>query len=459
MYKRLLLSVMVLVTSFCSPLFGRAASSTLLISELQTGTTASASQEFIELQNISAGDIELAGWRLEYKSATSAGTASAWVKHADLSGSLAAGAYYLVSTKAYLPGADAVWSDGLASTGGHVRLLDNHGVIVDLVGYGNANSAETSAATAPAAGKSISRILDATGLGIDSDNNSQDFGPASAPSPKNAVTNTQPSGSTPSPTAGSTPLPTSGAIATQTVDFSAISINELFIDPASPKSDDKDEFIELYNQSDVAVNLTGLKLQCGSNFHDSYTLPSTTIPAGGYLAFYSAVTKLALTNSGGAARLVSSGGLVLDQSAHYATAPAGQSWSSFDDGWHWTLSPTPNALNVLNIAVASAKTSAPGTASKISSSKTATSSSSRISPSRVAAASKALKTTAAKTFKSASAASSALADNPVAVNNGRWLLTGLIGLTIGYGIYEYRHHIYNLIEISKRYLRARRSAS
>ncbi len=49
-----------------------ASSSTITVSEVQTGSAASASQEFVEFYNQSDHDISLAGWSLDYKSATGA---------------------------------------------------------------------------------------------------------------------------------------------------------------------------------------------------------------------------------------------------------------------------------------------------------------------------------------------------------------------------------------------------
>lgn len=467
MLRRLLSAFLFSVLTLAWPVSIHAASSSLVISEIQTGSATSASTEFVELQNISESPIDINGWLLEYKSATSPNTPGAWVKHAGVSGTIAPGAYFLVATKSSIAGAGAVWTDGMASTGGHVRLVDNHGAVIDAVGYGNANSAENTPAALPAAGKSISRALEA-GLSVDTDNNLEDFEPASTPSPGKAAAATvsaSPTG-TLQPSPGPKPAGgTSTAAPAADSDFSAISITELFVDPAAPLTDAHDEFIELHNSSDVDVNIAGLKLQCGSNFHDSYTLPSTIVPAGGYTVVYSTATKLALTNSGGSARLMTASGSVVDVTEAYTAAPSGQSWSSFDDGWHWTTTPTAGSANVLTSPVVSPKASAKAStataqdkaiASKASTAKV--SSPARTSTSRVAAAAKIAKA-ATKVTKPFSAASAALAENPGAASNGRWLLAGLAGLTIGYGLYEYRHHIYNFIEISKRYLRARRNPS
>ncbi len=452
MIRRLVLSVLVLVFSCGLPAMSWAAGASVVVSEIQTGSTTLASQEFIELQNISAAAVDLSGWHIEYKSATSPNTASSWTKHADLSGSLAAGDYYLVATKGYLANTDAVWSDGLASSGGHVRLVDSRGLVVDVVGYGNANSPETAAASAPAAGKSISRKVDAAGIALDSDNNSADFDASATSTPKGATALAGPTNPSPSTPPGASPTPILPPAAGTAGNYDGLLINELYIDPASPLSDAKDEFIELFNTSGEAINIGGLKLQCGSNFHDSYTLPAaTTIVASGYLALYSSTTKLALTNSGGAARLVTATGQVIDASTSYSAAPSGQTWSSFEEGWRWTVTATPGATNIFTQPASAAKSSASSSSSKATSSKSSTS--------KVAAAAKAAKATASKTVKDVATASAALAENPAAQNNGRWLLGGLAGLTMGYGLYEYRHHIYNFIEISKRYLRARRKAS
>jgi hypothetical protein len=159
------------------------------INEVQTGgfgtSTAATTDEWVELYNPCTDAADLTGARLVFRTA-SALTDSLLVT---LSGTIPAGAYYLVANGNYTgtvvpdvkPFAATV---NLAPIGGAVGLRDALGGLVDSVGWGNANNAlvETSAAAAPAGGHSIAR----TPNGMDTHNNAGDFQERAVPSPKAA---------------------------------------------------------------------------------------------------------------------------------------------------------------------------------------------------------------------------------------------------------------------------------
>ena len=153
--------------------------------------------KFVELYNPTNAEIPLTGMTLQYRSATGTGVTSG--KFA-LTGVIPAMKTYLVSGAANptnvgadLPTPDEAAGNNLnfAAGGGQVYLTTqtaafNPGLgnlagvdgIIDMVGYGNATSFETAAATNASVILSINR---ATG-GIDTDNNSADFTTA-APTP------------------------------------------------------------------------------------------------------------------------------------------------------------------------------------------------------------------------------------------------------------------------------------
>src|SRR5260221_8213950 len=84
---------------------------------------------------------------------------------------------------------------------------------------------------------------------------------------------------------------------------SGLELSELLIDPASPQSDAKDEFVELHNAYGADVQLSGFKLRVGSS-STLHALPVETIPADGYVVLTSAGSPWALTNAGGTITLV-----------------------------------------------------------------------------------------------------------------------------------------------------------
>jgi hypothetical protein len=209
-----------------------------------------------------------------------------------------------------------------------------------------------------------------------------------------------------------------------------LSLSELLPDPAAPETDAHDEFIEVYNPGPAPADLSGYVVTTGTTKH---TLTHTTIPAAGYAALFASDSKVALSNSGASVSLFDPSGHQLGTTVTYSKAPVGQAWAQFDDGWHWTITPTPSAPNLLTTPTVSS--------TAIGSSQAVTSG----AASTHAKAPKPAKATAVKTAKAPKAGSrpaSLLATSGTA--SGQWLLFVLAGLTIAYVIYEFRYDLQNL---------------
>lgn len=410
----------------------------IVISEIQTASASDASQEFVELYNPTNTSISLNTWTMEC--ASSAGTT--WTKKATLNGTIPAYGFYLIATAGYAAG-DSIMTSGLASSAGHVRIKNSNGVVIDLVGWGTAAFSEGSAVAAAAAGGSIERIPGRLNLlagnGEDSDNNATDFvlrevaepqrtssgaeDPALAPA-EVPIEVTQPEPVEETPVVAPTYLP--------------IYITEALPDPASPLTDAKDEFIELFNPNDQPVILKGYTIRTGSNFRSFYTIGEVTIAAGEYRSFYAVDTKLGLTNSGGAVQLLDPLGNIVDVTDTYGTAKSGQAWADINGVWAWTLTPTPGAANILSEptpAVVATTATKKATAKKTTTKKAATKKTTKKTSKATA------KKTKAKTPKTGIVgATEAITDpSPVA----RWLLIAAGCFTILYAIYGFRHDLYN----------------
>ena len=167
-----------------------APSTTLVINEVYGGggnTGAPFSNDFIELRNIGATDIDLSTWSVQY--ASSGGVT--WTNKTNLTGTLPAGGHYLIQeaagttvTDKPLPApVDATGTIAMSGTNGKVALVSNQTAlacgadcdgkpgVVDFVGYGSANDSET----APTGVLSNTTSASRNDLGADTDNNSADF--------------------------------------------------------------------------------------------------------------------------------------------------------------------------------------------------------------------------------------------------------------------------------------------
>jgi hypothetical protein len=200
--------------------------------------------------------------------------------------------------------------------------------------------------------------------------------------------------------------------------------------PAPPRTDANDEFIELFNSNGKAFDLSGFILQVGTTTIHKYTFPDgTSIEPHQFSAFYSSDTSLSLSNSDGQVKLLDPGGNVLGQTDEYTSAKDGYAWVSADGLWQWTTTPTPGASNTI---------SPPASKSSKSSS---------------AKAGKSKKTLAA----AASTSGGGPSGTPSATKMHPLVLAGVGSAALIYAIYEYRHDLANFVYKLRRNREARRA--
>ena len=189
----------------------------LLLSELTTGG-GSASDEFVEIYNPSPAALPLEGLELVYVTATGATVTrkASWAAGAP---EVPSNHHVLIANAAgiYAGIADAVYSTGLAATGGSLALrIQGAMTAIDAVGWGSAANPwmEGSAAPAPPVGASLERLPGAAaGSTQDMDDNLADFALLAVADPQNST-----AAPTPGATASPTPTSTPSASATQTPD-------------------------------------------------------------------------------------------------------------------------------------------------------------------------------------------------------------------------------------------------
>lgn len=202
------LSPLVLVLGACTssaPELGRQGqglSAGMVISQVYGGggnSMAPYNQDFVELRNRGTTPLSIAGWAIQYGSATNNFSGNL---HAIGTATIPPGGYYLIglstgNTGAALPTPDEVDTINIAATNGKVALLSTatplsgcgtaanpctSPAIVDLVGFGTASQFETAAAGGGS--NTTAMIRNAAGC-AETDNNSVDFA-VGAPTPRSS---------------------------------------------------------------------------------------------------------------------------------------------------------------------------------------------------------------------------------------------------------------------------------
>lgn len=177
--------------------------SSLVVSEVQTGG-ASASDEFVEISNAGAANVDLIGLEIVYVT-SSGGTVTRKASWAS-SLILEPGRHLLAANTLglYAGIADVTYSGGFAATGGALVLRVIGGAPVDAVGWGDATNAfvEGTAVAAPAASSSVERRPGGiAGNGVDTNDNAADWLAQPVPNPQNLA-------APPAPAPGASPTPT-----------------------------------------------------------------------------------------------------------------------------------------------------------------------------------------------------------------------------------------------------------
>jgi len=110
------------------------------------------------------------------------------------------------------------------------------------------------------------------------------------------------------------------------------------------KIDSNDEWIELVNFGEEAIDLNGWRLKDASG--KTFEIADKEIGPEGFKYFCKSQTKIALNNDSETVYLISPDGSIADQTS-YKNAADGNSWAKWGNDWYWTTKPTPGEVNVI----------------------------------------------------------------------------------------------------------------
>lgn len=277
----------------------------------------SSNDEWIELHNNADSDIDLNGWRIVSDDNT---------PNIVLSGIVSGQGFYLLerTNDQTIPEiiASQIYTGALENSGENLKLIDKNGVLIDEIRIDG---------SWPAGDSSSKQTMERTSLGAWV--TSQEI--HGTPGQENSVDLSEiPITSfLPEPTATTSPEPAQGII-----------FSEILPSPLGP--DENEEWIEIYNQNDFDVSLSGWQIQDSFGQTKTYSFPAdSVITANSYLIIKRLDSKITLNNQEDKLLIINPNQEVVD-SVHYAKAVSNQSFARFADDWAWTSKLTPAMPNI-----------------------------------------------------------------------------------------------------------------
>lgn len=382
------------------PQLSLGSSTSLVISQIQVSGDGGANDEFIELYNPTDLPVSINGWSLQYKSATGIFPLTSKKNLPDVT--IPAKSYFLIAGSSYngTVAADLVHSSfslSGATSGGTIFLVSSTLAltvgdateVVDKVAYGDSvtNFPEMLNAPLPPQEKVLLRSAD-------TDNNSLDFSvtdpaphnllfvPAPAPNPTPSPSPTPAPDPTPTPTPSPDPnpapdpsptptpspdpAPTPSPDPTPTPDPSPspdptpaptyspnIIISEFLPNPDG--IDSGEEWIEFYNNSSVAVDISGWKIDDEGENNEigtsAFTIPANTVLNSNQYIFIDLPEEyFTLDNSGGdTVRLFWPNGELAKEVKYTGSAKADQAYAFDGQEYSWNKVLTKGLANQFEI--------------------------------------------------------------------------------------------------------------
>ncbi|HJM04579.1 MAG TPA: lamin tail domain-containing protein [Candidatus Saccharimonadaceae bacterium] len=321
-----------------------AASATIVISEVQSGVTGGATQEFISLYNNSASEVDLTDWCLRNKNDVAIGCLYAGMSHIRIfvpsygHATIASSSYAQAHSElnfAHVFEPLNQSSGSLVGSSDTLVLVDASGDEVDRMSWTE---------TAPS-GMIYQRAFGSEGeesplryADTDSGDDWQVVERDALPNDTTYYTEIE---------VVVPRLPT-------------VKITELL--PNASGADAGKEFIELQNYGTETVDLSGAQLWVGVGPVDVVSLPDgVLVEPGEYFVVTHGLVDYTLVNTTGKVGLASVDGVMIDVSAEYQSPKDNRAWALIGEVWQYTNQPTPGAENLPDKVVESVARSASST--------------------------------------------------------------------------------------------------
>ncbi|GAB4504362.1 MAG: hypothetical protein Fur0043_13560 [Anaerolineales bacterium] len=329
---------------------------TIVINEVAwAGTQAASDDEWIELYNPSAVEVDLAGWTLKSSDGSPSIT---------LSGTLPAGEYFLLERTDDDTVADVIanmfYSGSLSNSGEILRLYDSTNQLID--------TANSNGGAWPAGNSSTYASMERSRISADSDfvwvtydANSDTSSLYAHDASGNVIKGTpgrgnRPNNVTPTVTPQKTATPKSSSSSGSITITPVVGISEFLPRPGHDwnndgKVDVYDEFIEIINAGTIDVDLSDYQLDDEQDTGSSpYILPAMTLKPGERAVFYAAETGILLSDAGDTVRLLTLSDTVVDARTYGVVRYPDQSTCRIPDRmgyWNKPCFPTPGNPNAL----------------------------------------------------------------------------------------------------------------
>lgn len=346
MYKKLLILPILLFSIFSAQRV--LAGGPLIINEIMYDLAGSDdNHEWVEIKNISVGDIDLTGWKFNDGSNHNLNLPPKNGGQGSLV--IPSGGYAILADRADVflsdyPGFSGIVIDTVMSLNNAaeiLKIIDADGQTVEQISYDNSLGANGDGYSLERTGDYIAQFCPARDLGgsVGLENNPNCY---SKPSPTATIAIT--------PSFSPTPLSDLKASLAENEAATGISkaiVVELIINEFVPNpvgSDEENEWIEIYNSGQNDVALIGWKLQDLSG--KAYNFDAEEIKAQGYLVLSRNITKISINNDAETLSLIAPDSTEAFKISFTAGSKEGYSFSRFgSNDWRWTNILTPGEAN------------------------------------------------------------------------------------------------------------------